>query len=90
MSTQWKATSEAKEVYEGRDRKTGELRWTATRADLIFGSNSQLRALTEFYGSVDAQEHFVNGFVDAWTKVMELDRFDRAEDSGTGHGKRAS
>jgi catalase-peroxidase len=76
MSTQWKATSEAKEVYEGRDRRTGELRWTATRADLIFGSNSQLRALTEFYGSADAQEQFVNAFVDAWTKVMELDRFD--------------
>ncbi len=78
MSTEWKATSEAKEVYEGRDRKTGELRWTATRADLIFGSNSQLRALVEFYGSADAQEHFVKSFVDAWTKVMELDRFDHA------------
>jgi catalase-peroxidase len=73
MSTEWKATSEAKEVYEGRDRKTRELRWTATRADLIFGSNSQLRALAEFYGSADAQEHFVNAFVDAWTKVMNLD-----------------
>ena len=76
MSTEWKATSEAKEVYEGRDRDTGELRWTATRADLIFGSNSQLRALAEFYGSADAQQHFVNAFVDAWTKVMDLDRFD--------------
>ena len=73
MSTEWKATSEAKEVYEGRDRKTRELRWTATRADLIFGSNSQLRALAEFYGSADAQEHFVNAFVGAWTKVMDLD-----------------
>jgi catalase-peroxidase len=89
MSTEWKATSEAKEVYEGRDRKTGELRWTATRADLIFGSNSQLRALAEFYGSADAQQHFVNAFVDAWTKVMDLDRFDHAEDSGAVHGKRA-
>jgi catalase-peroxidase len=78
MSTEWKATSETKEVYEGRDRKTRELRWTATRADLIFGSNSQLRALAEFYGSADAQEHFVNAFVDAWTKVMDLDlRFPR-------------
>ena len=76
MSTEWRATSEAKEVYEGRDRKTGALRWTATRADLIFGSNSQLRALAEFYGSGDAREHFVNAFVDAWTKVMDLDRFD--------------
>jgi catalase-peroxidase len=73
MSTEWTATSEAKEVYEGRDRKTRELKWTATRADLIFGSNSQLRALAEFYGSADAQEHFVNAFVDAWTKVMNLD-----------------
>jgi catalase-peroxidase len=89
MSTEWKATSEAKEVYEGRDRQTGELRWTATRADLIFGSNSQLRALAEFYGSADAQQHFVNAFVDAWTKVMDLDRFDHAEDSGAVHGKRA-
>jgi catalase-peroxidase len=89
MSTEWKATSEAKEVYEGRDRQTGELRWTATRADLIFGSNSQLRALAEFYGSGDAQQHFVNAFVDAWTKVMDLDRFDHAEDSGAVHGKRA-
>jgi catalase-peroxidase len=78
MSTEWKATSDAKEVYEGRDRKTGELRWTATRADLIFGSNSQLRALAEVYGSADAREHFVNAFVDAWTKVMNLDRFDIA------------
>jgi catalase-peroxidase len=76
MSTEWTATSAAKEVYEGRDRKTGELRWTATRADLIFGSNSQLRALAEFYASSDAQEHFVNAFVDAWVKVMNLDRFD--------------
>ena len=89
MSTEWKATSEAKEVYEGRDRDTGELRWTATRADLIFGSNSQLRALAEFYGSADAQQHFVNAFVDAWTKVMDLDRFDQAEGSGAVHGKRA-
>jgi catalase-peroxidase len=78
MSTEWKASSEAKDVYEGRDRKTGELRWTATRADLIFGSNSQLRALAEFYGSADAQEHFVNAFVATWTKVMNLDRFDIA------------
>ena len=75
MSTQWTATSDAKEIYEGRDRHTGELRWTATRADLIFGSNSHLRALAEFYGSADAREHFVNAFVDAWTKVMDLDRF---------------
>jgi catalase-peroxidase len=76
MSTQWTATSQAKDVYEGRDRKTGDLRWTATRADLVFGSNSQLRALVEVYGSADAQEHFVGAFVAAWNKVMNLDRFD--------------
>jgi catalase-peroxidase len=76
MSTQWTATSEAKDVYEGRDRKSGELKWTATRADLIFGSNSQLRALAEVYGSSDAQEQFVQAFVAAWNKVMNLDRFD--------------
>jgi len=76
MSTQWTATSEAKDVYEGRDRKSGELKWTATRADLVFGSNSQLRALVEVYGSADAQEQFVRAFVAAWNKVMNLDRFD--------------
>jgi catalase-peroxidase len=76
MGTQWTATSEAKEVYEGRDRKSGELKWTATRADLVFGSNSQLRALAEVYGSSDAQDRFVNAFVAAWSKVMNLDRFD--------------
>jgi catalase-peroxidase len=75
MSTQWTATSEAKEVYEGRDRTSG-LKWTATRADLVFGSNSQLRALAEVYASSDAQEQFVGAFVAAWNKVMNLDRFD--------------
>jgi catalase-peroxidase len=76
MGTQWTAKSEAKEVYEGRDRKSGELKWTATRADLVFGSNSQLRALAEVYGSSDAQEQFVHAFVAAWHKVMNLDRFE--------------
>jgi catalase-peroxidase len=76
MSTQWTATSGAKDLYEGRDPKSGELKWTATRADLIFGSNSQLRALAEVYGSSDAQEPFVRSFVAAWNKVMNLDRFD--------------
>jgi catalase-peroxidase len=76
MSTQWTATSEAKEVYEGRDRNSGALWWTATRADLVFGSNSQLRALAEVYGSSDAQAQFVRAFVAAWNKVMNLDRFD--------------
>ena len=76
MSTEWTATSQSKDIYEGRDRKSGQLKWTATRADLIFGSNSQLRALAEVYGSSDAQDQFVLSFVAAWTKVMNLDRFD--------------
>jgi catalase-peroxidase len=76
MGTQWTAASEAREVYEGRDRKSGALKWTATRADLVFGSNSQLRALAEVYGSSDAQEQFVRAFVAAWSKVMNLDRFE--------------
>ncbi len=78
MGTSWKAASEARDVFEGRDRATGELKWTATRVDLIFGSNSQLRALAEVYGSSDAQEKFVRDFVAAWNKVMNLDRFDLA------------
>jgi catalase-peroxidase len=78
MSTTWKATSEDEDVFEGRDRKTGEVKWTGTRVDLIFGSNSQLRALAEVYGSADAQKKFVQDFVAAWTKVMNLDRFDIA------------
>jgi catalase-peroxidase len=78
MATTWKAVSEAQDVFEGRDRTTGELRWTGTRVDLIFGSNAQLRALAEVYGSSDAQEQFVRDFVSAWTKVMNLDRFDLA------------
>jgi catalase-peroxidase len=76
MSTAWKATDESKLLFEGRDRKTGDLKWTATRADLIFGSNSELRALAEVYASADAGQKFVNDFVAAWTKVMNLDRFD--------------
>ena len=76
MSTVWKATSEDAEVFEGRDRATGELKWTGTRVDLIFGSNSQLRALAEVYGCDDSGEKFVHDFVAAWTKVMNLDRFD--------------
>jgi catalase-peroxidase len=78
MGTVWKASEEDRDVFEGRDRKTGALRWTATRADLIFGSNSQLRALSEFYGCEDCQEKFVNDFVAVWNKVMNLDRFDLA------------
>lgn len=78
MGTTWKAASEAQDVFEGRDRKTGEIKWTGTRVDLIFGSNSQLRALAEVYGSADAQKMFVQDLVAAWTKVMNLDRFDLA------------
>lgn len=76
MGTEWKAVSDDKGVLEGRDRKTGELKWTGTRVDLVFGSNSQLRALAEVYASSDAQEKFVHDFVAAWAKVMNLDRFD--------------
>jgi catalase-peroxidase len=75
MRTVWKATSDANNTFEGRDRKTGEVRWTATRADLIFGSNAQLRALSEVYGSSDAHGKFVQDFLGAWNKVMNLDRF---------------
>ena len=78
MSTQWKLVSDAGGVFEGRDRETGKVKWTATRADLVFGSNSQLRALAEVYGSSDAQDKFIRDFVAAWNKVMNLDRFDIA------------
>ncbi len=78
MRTEWKATSEAKDVFEGHDRATGELKWTGTRVDLIFGSHSQLRALAEVYASDDSQEKFVRDFAAAWNKVMNLDRFDLA------------
>jgi catalase-peroxidase len=78
MNTTWKATPKDKDVFEGHDRATGKLKWTGTRVDLIFGSNSQLRALAEVYASSDAQKKFVNDFVAAWNKVMNLDRFDLA------------
>jgi len=77
MSTDWKAT-EDENVFEGRDRATGALKWTGTRVDLIFGSNSQLRAVAEVYACDDSQEKFVHDFVAAWNKVMNLDRFDLA------------
>ncbi|MFC4723576.1 catalase/peroxidase HPI [Geojedonia litorea] len=76
MNTTWKAASQSDQVFEGRDRKTGDLKWTGTRADLIFGSNSELRALAEVYACNDAQTKFVNDFVSAWAKIMNLDRFD--------------
>jgi len=78
MSTEWKPVSKDPDVFEGRDRKTGQVRWTGTRVDLVFGSNAQLRALAEVYGSSDGQPKFVHDFVAAWTKVMNLDRFDLA------------
>jgi catalase-peroxidase len=76
MNTTWKPKEDNKELFEGRDAKSGELKWTATRVDLIFGSHSELRALSEVYASEDAKEKFVRDFAQAWTKVMELDRFD--------------
>ena len=78
MGTTWQATSESEDEFEGRDRATGELKWTGTRVDLVFGSNSQLRALAEVYGCADSEAQFVNDFVAAWDKVMNLDRFDLA------------
>jgi len=78
MRTMWKATSEDKDVFKGCDRTTGELKWTGTRVDLIFGSNSQLRALAEVYAYEDSQEKFLHDFIAAWNKVMNLDRFDLA------------
>jgi catalase-peroxidase len=79
MGTEWKAVSDAADVFEGRDRRTGQVKWTGTRVDLVFGSNAELRALAEVYGSSDAQARFVQDFVAAWTKVMNLDRFDVAQ-----------
>ena len=78
MGTRWQAVSDAQDVFEGRDRATGALRWTGTRFDLIFGSNAQLRAVAEVYASSDGQPKFVRDFVAAWNKVMNLDRFDVA------------
>jgi len=78
FGTTWRATSDAQNVFVGSDRATGEPKWTATRVDLIFGSNSELRAIAEVYACEDAHEKFVHDFVAAWTKVMNLDRFDLA------------
>jgi catalase-peroxidase len=78
MGVEWKPTSVAADVFEGRDRNTGKVKWTGTRVDLVFGSNSQLRALAEVYGSAHSKEKFVKDFVAAWAKVMNLDRFDLA------------
>ena len=76
IGTEWRPSASAEDVYEGRDRATGEVKWTATAVDLVFGAHSQLRALAEVYASDDAKEKFVRDFVAAWAKVMNLDRFD--------------
>jgi catalase-peroxidase len=76
MNTEWKKSSDSDEVFEGHDRETRTLKWTGMRADLIFGSNSELRAIAEVYACEDSKEKFVNDFVAAWNKVMNLDRFD--------------
>ncbi len=78
MGTQWQPASVDADVFEGRDRKSGEVKWTGTRVDLVFGSNSQLRAIAEIYAQDDAKEKFVEDFVAAWNKVMNADRFDLA------------
>jgi catalase-peroxidase len=76
MGTEWKVASPCGNAFEGRDRKTGEVKWTGTRADLVFGSDSRLRAVAEVYACADSQEKFIHDFVAAWNKVMNLDRFD--------------
>ena len=76
ISTAWKATSNAQKIFAGSDRTSGEIKWTGTRVDLVFGSNSELRAIAEVYACADSKEKFVKDFVAAWTKVMNLDRFD--------------
>ena len=76
MGTDWAPANDTQTLFEGKDRKSGEVRWTASRMDLVFGSNSQLRSIAEVYGASDAQEKFVKDFVTAWDKVMMLDRFD--------------
>jgi len=78
MSTEWKASASSENLFEGRDRATGEVKWTGTAVDLVFGSNSQLRAISEVYASADSKARFVRDFVAAWVKVMNLDRFDLA------------
>ncbi len=78
MGTEWQEVAEGQGIFEGRDRSSGAVKWTGTRSDLVFGSNSQLRALSEVYASDDAKESFVSDFVAAWNKVMNADRFDLA------------
>jgi catalase-peroxidase len=80
MRTEWRPSAQANGVYEGRDRATGAIKWTATAADLVFGAHAQLRAIAEVYAAGDGKEKFVRDFVAAWNKVMNLDRFDLARD----------
>jgi catalase-peroxidase len=84
MNTKWQPSVTSKDVYEGRDRTSGEVKWTGTRVDLVFGSNSQLRAIAEVYACNDSKEAFVKDFVAAWNKVMNLDRYDLATRDGSG------
>ncbi len=84
MSTEWVKSSEQPGLYEGRDRKTGKVKWTATPVDLVFGSQAELRSLAQVYAEKGGEERFVNDFVDAWSKVMTLDRFDLDRSSGKG------
>jgi catalase-peroxidase len=84
MDTEWRKSSTCEHVYEGRDRRMGQVKWTGTAVDLVFGSNSQLRAIAEVYACDDAQQSFVQDFVAAWNKVMNLDRFDLIADVSTG------
>jgi catalase-peroxidase len=79
MNCQWQKSAQNEQVFQGKDRNTGEVKWTGTRVDLVFGSNSQLRAIAEVYACDDAQTKFVHDFVAAWNKVMNLDRFDLAD-----------
>jgi catalase-peroxidase len=91
MATVWTASSDGSDSFEGRDRASGELRWRATRVDLVFGSNAQLRALAEVYAQDDASDKFVGDFVAAWTKVMNLDRFDgRPDAKAAGSDRKAA
>jgi catalase-peroxidase len=83
MRTVWEPLSPANELFEGRDRSTGVVKWTGTRVDLVFGSNAQLRALAEFYASADGEGSFLVDFIAAWTKVMNLDRFDVGQTDGS-------
>jgi catalase-peroxidase len=84
MGVEWKKSAVCEHFFEGKNRKTGELKWTASRVDLVFGSNSQLRAIAEVYASADGKDKFVDDFVAAWTKVMNLDRFDLSPSARAG------